>query len=71
MLETLHLSVERDAVTRALFFLFCSFLTNILGLPWWAVVKNLPCSAGDVGLILGRELKITHAMGQLRPPNKY
>lgn len=31
MLETLHLSVECDAVTRALFFLFCSFTYKHLG----------------------------------------
>ena len=30
-------------------------------------VKNLPCNAGDVGLILGGGTKIPHATGQLNP----
>ena len=30
------------------------------------MVKNLPCNAGDTGLILGRG-KIPHAAGQLSP----
>ena len=28
-------------------------------------LKNLPCSAGDMGLILGRGVKIAHASEQL------
>ena len=31
------------------------------------VIKNLPCNAGDVGLISGQGTKIPHAMGQLSP----
>ena len=29
------------------------------------VVKNLPCNAGDAGLIPGQRTKIPHAAGQL------
>ena len=32
--------------------------------PGAPVVKNLPCHAGDVGLILGQETKVPHAMEQ-------
>ena len=35
--------------------------------PGGPVVKNLPSSAGDVGLIPGQGTKIPHAMGQLSP----
>ena len=39
--------------------------------PWdfrrGPVVKNLPCNAGDVGLIPGQGTKIPHAVGQLKP----
>ena len=31
------------------------------------MVKNLPCSAGDVGLISGWGMKIPHALGKLGP----
>ena len=31
------------------------------------MVKNLPCNAGDVGLIPGRGTKIPHAAEQLSP----
>ena len=38
------------------------------GIPWAiAVVKNLPCNAGDVGSIPGQGTKIPHAAGQLSP----
>ena len=33
--------------------------------PGGPVVKNLPCSAGDVGLIPDQGTKIPHHMGQL------
>ena len=32
------------------------------------VVKNLPCNAGDVGLIPDQGTKIPHAAEGLRPP---
>lgn len=32
------------------------------GLPWWPVVKVLPSSAWDRGLIPGRRTKIPHAL---------
>ena len=35
--------------------------------PGGPVVKNLPCSAGDSGLITGWGTKIPHATGQLSP----
>ena len=35
--------------------------------PGGPVVQNLPCNAGDVGSILGRETKIPHAARQLSP----
>jgi len=31
------------------------------GLPWWPVVKTLPCNAGGTGLIHGWEPKIPNA----------
>ena len=31
------------------------------------MVKNLPCNAGDVGLIPGQGTKIPYAAGQLSP----
>ena len=31
------------------------------------MVKNLPCNAGDTGLILGGRTKILHAMEELSP----
>ena len=30
--------------------------------PGAPVVKNLPCHAGDVGLILGQKTKLPHAL---------
>ena len=33
--------------------------------PGDPVVKNLPCNAGDSGLIPGLEIEIPHAAGQL------
>ena len=36
-------------------------------LPHGPVVKNLPCKAGDVGLIPGRGTKPPHAREQLSP----
>ena len=68
-----------SAWSVTLLLMLCSFssahLLKILKTSWdipgGPLVKNLPCSAGDVGLILGLEIKITHAIGQLRPPNKY
>ena len=35
--------------------------------PGGLVVKNPPCNAGGVGLILGGGTKIPHAAGQLSP----
>ena len=35
--------------------------------PDGPVVKNLPCNAGDVGLIPGQGTKIPHAWNQLSP----
>ena len=35
--------------------------------PGGPVVKNLPCSAGNVGSIPGQGTKIPHATGQLSP----
>ena len=35
--------------------------------PGGSVVKNLPCNAGEVGLIPGWGTKIPHATEQLRP----
>ena len=32
------------------------------------MVKNLPCNAGDVGLIPDQETKIPHAAEELSPP---
>ena len=37
--------------------------------PGGSVVKNLPCNAGDMGLILGRGTKISQAAQQLSPHN--
>ena len=37
--------------------------------PDGSVVKNLPCNAGDMGLILGRGTKISQAAQQLSPRN--
>lgn len=31
------------------------------------MVRNLPCKAGDMGLTLGQETKIRHAVKQLGP----
>ena len=36
-------------------------------IPGGPVVKNLPCNAGDVGLIPGRATRNPHAVGQLTP----
>ena len=36
--------------------------------PGGAVVKNLPCNAGDVGSIPGWETKIPHATEQQNQP---
>ena len=36
-------------------------------LPHGPVVKNLPCSAGYMGLIPGKGTKILHTMGQPSP----
>lgn len=36
-------------------------------LPGGPVVKNLPCNAGDTGLILGQGIKIPQASGHLSP----
>ena len=38
--------------------------TQVLGLPWWSMVKNPPSNAGDVGLIPGQGTKIPHDAGQ-------
>ena len=35
--------------------------------PGGPVIKNLPCNAGNVGLIPGQGIKIPHAMEQVRP----
>ena len=35
--------------------------------PGGSVVKNLPCNAGDTGLIPGWGTKIPHAREQLNP----
>ena len=35
--------------------------------PGGPVVKNLPCNAGDAGLLPGQRTKIPHAAGQLSP----
>ena len=36
-------------------------------LPRGPVVKNVPCNAGNSGLIQVGGIKIPHALGQLRP----
>ena len=35
--------------------------------PGGPVVRNLPCNAGDMGLIPSQRTEVPHAMGQLRP----
>ena len=40
---------------------------NCQDFPGGPVVKNLPCNAGDGGLIPGRGSKIPHAAKQLSP----
>ena len=40
---------------------------TILGLPWWSVVKNSHCNAGDLGSIPGWGTKIPHVLEQLSP----
>ena len=37
------------------------------GFPGGPMVKNLPCNAGDLGLIPGQRTKIPHATEQLSP----
>ena len=39
--------------------------TTKMGFPGGPVVKNLLCSTGDAGLILGQGTKIPHAMEQV------
>ena len=39
--------------------------TGAGGLPWYTMVKNLPCNAGDIVLILGHKAEIPHATQQL------
>ena len=47
--------------------LYGNFCCLILGdLPGVPVVNN-SCNSGDVGTILGQEIKIPHVMGQLGP----
>ena len=50
----------------ALFVIFF-FKAKLRDFPGGLVVKNLPFNGGDVGLIPGRETKIPHALGRLRP----
>ena len=50
---------------------YTSFVTTYIEVnnrdfPGVPVVNNLPCNAGDVGLILVKELR-SHAMEDLRP----
>ena len=40
---------------------------NLGDFPGGPVVKNLPSSAGDTGLIPGQGTNIPHAVGQLSP----
>ena len=39
--------------------------TGAGGLPWYTMVKNLPCNAGDIVLIPGHKAEIPHATQQL------
>ena len=39
-------------------------INPFLGFPCWPVVRNLPCNAGDMGLIPGQGTKILQAVRQ-------
>ena len=41
--------------------------SDLGGFPGGPAVKNLPSDAGDMHLILGKETKIPHTLGQLSP----
>ena len=45
----------------------CFLKCYLLAFPGDPVVKNLPCTSGDAGSILGWRTKILHAPEQLRP----
>ena len=58
---------QRKASLKREVFIWTRFGRQCRGFPGGPVVKNLPCTAGDLGLIPGWGTKIPHATEQLIP----